>query len=74
MSTEVALHYAYQWEKQRPNDIWFVQPTGGGQVKELSFKQAMDEVFTLDNTQLIYWKPIVSLKCCYTFCFPLVYS
>ena len=41
MSTEVALHYAYQWEKQRPNDIWFVQPTGGGKVKELSFKQAM---------------------------------
>ena len=43
MSTEPALHYAYKWEKQRPNDVWFVQPMNDGQVKEITFKSAMDE-------------------------------
>jgi long-subunit acyl-CoA synthetase (AMP-forming) len=43
MSELPALHYAYKWEKERPNDIWFVQPMGGGKVKEITFKDAMDE-------------------------------
>ena len=43
MSTEPALHYAYKWEKQRPNDIWFVQPMNDGQIREITFKAAMDE-------------------------------
>ncbi len=44
MKTDLALHCAYQWEETRANETWFVQPMGGGVVKEYTFAQAMNEV------------------------------
>ncbi|MCC6665044.1 MAG: AMP-binding protein [Polyangiaceae bacterium] len=44
MTLETQLDYAQHWEKDRPNDIWFTQPLGGGKLRELTFEQAMDEV------------------------------
>ena len=40
---DVALHYAYEWEKSKPNEVWFVQPMGNGVVKEITYGQAMEE-------------------------------
>lgn len=39
----VPLHAAYHWEKTRPDDSWLTQPTGGGAVREFTWKQALDE-------------------------------
>lgn len=44
MTLETQLDYAQHWEKDRPKDIWFTQPLGGGKLRELTFEQAMDEV------------------------------
>lgn len=44
MTLETQLDYAQHWEKDRPNDVWFTQPLGGGKLRELTFEQAMDEV------------------------------
>jgi long-chain acyl-CoA synthetase len=37
------LESLYGFEERRKNDIWLVQPMGGGVVKEFTFGQAMDE-------------------------------
>ncbi|MCK6533521.1 MAG: AMP-binding protein [Polyangiaceae bacterium] len=44
MTLETQLDYAQHWEKDRPNDVWFTQPLGGGKLRELTFEQALDEV------------------------------
>lgn len=44
MTLETQLDYAQHWEKDRPHDVWFTQPLGGGKLRELTFEQAMDEV------------------------------
>jgi long-subunit acyl-CoA synthetase (AMP-forming) len=41
--SESTLNRAYHWESTRSNDVWLTQPMGGGVVKELTWKQAMDE-------------------------------
>ena len=40
----LALQRLYQWEKTTPDKTVFTQPMGGGQVREWTWKQAMDEV------------------------------
>ena len=40
----LALQRMYQWEKTTPDKTVFTQPMGGGQVREWTWKQAMDEV------------------------------
>ncbi len=37
------LHRAYEWEKTVPDRVFFTQPMGGGVVKDLTWKQVMDE-------------------------------
>jgi long-subunit acyl-CoA synthetase (AMP-forming) len=39
----VPLHAAYHWEKSHPDKQWLTQPMGGGKLKELTWKQGMDE-------------------------------
>jgi len=36
------LECVYDHEKNRPNDVWMTQPTGGGAVKDYTFKEAVD--------------------------------
>ena len=36
------LECVYDHEKLRPDRIWFTQPTGGGNVREYTFKEAID--------------------------------
>ncbi len=43
MAEMTQLDYAYRWEKERPDDLWMVQPMGGESIRELTFKQGMDE-------------------------------
>ncbi len=40
----LALQRLYQWEKSQPDKVVFTQPMGGGVVKDITWKQAMDEV------------------------------
>ena len=37
------LDYAFEHEAARPDDVWLVQPMGDGTVRELSWRQALDE-------------------------------
>ena len=37
------LDYVYEHEKRRPGDVWLTQPMGGGEVRDLTFREAMDE-------------------------------
>jgi long-chain acyl-CoA synthetase len=37
------LDYVYEFEKKKPTAVWFVQPTGGGVVKEITWAEALDE-------------------------------
>ena len=40
----LALQRLYQWEKATPDKTVFTQPMGGGEVREWTWKQAVDEV------------------------------
>jgi long-chain acyl-CoA synthetase len=40
---KLALQRLYHWEKTTPDRMVFTQPIGGGQVKEYTWKQALDE-------------------------------
>jgi len=40
---DLLLERAYKWERERANDVWLVQPLGGGQAREYTWKIAMDE-------------------------------
>jgi long-chain acyl-CoA synthetase len=42
-SHKTLLEFAYQWEKTTPDRIFLTQPLGGGQVKDYTFGQAMDQ-------------------------------
>ncbi|RMG98012.1 MAG: AMP-binding acetyl-CoA synthetase [Deltaproteobacteria bacterium] len=44
MTDLVALHHAYEWERKTPDRPWLVQPMGQGVVREMTWRQAMDEV------------------------------
>ena len=43
MTLKTQLDYVQKWERERPNDIWFTQPLGKGEIRDLSFKEALDE-------------------------------
>ena len=43
MSDKTALDWAYHWEKEKPDTVWLTQPMGGGEVKDLTWKEALDE-------------------------------
>ncbi len=43
MTVKTQLESMYEFEERRKNDVWLVQPMGGGVVKEITFGQAMDE-------------------------------
>lgn len=42
-ASDLILERAYTWEKQRPNEIYMTQPTGGGQVRTYSWAATLDE-------------------------------
>jgi long-chain acyl-CoA synthetase len=37
------LQRAYHWERTLPHAIWLTQPMGGGQTRDYTWKQALDE-------------------------------
>ncbi len=39
----LALEHAYHWERVQPDAVWLVQPIGNGQVREYTWRQALDE-------------------------------
>ena len=41
--SETTLQRAFHWESTRPDAIWLTQPMGGGVVREITWKEAMDE-------------------------------
>jgi len=43
MSRNTQLEHAFYWEKEKPDSLWLTQPMGGGKVKELTWKQALDQ-------------------------------
>jgi len=40
---ETQLDFAYHWEKTQPDKVWLTQPMGGGAMRELTWKQGLDE-------------------------------
>ena len=40
---QTQLDYVYEHEKKRPTAVWLTQPVGGGEVRDLTFREAMDE-------------------------------
>ena len=38
------LDFVYDHEKERPDDVWLTQPMGGGAVRDLTFREALDQV------------------------------
>ena len=38
------LQRLYHWERTRADAIWLTQPAGGGQLRELTWRQGADEV------------------------------
>ena len=40
---EILLNRAYHWESTTPEKVYLTQPTGGGEVRDYTWKQAMDE-------------------------------
>ena len=43
MSRNTQLEHAFHWEKEKPDSLWLTQPMGGGKIKELTWKQALDQ-------------------------------
>jgi long-chain acyl-CoA synthetase len=43
MTAKTQLESLYDFETRRKDDLWLVQPMGGGVVKQYTFGQAMDE-------------------------------
>ena len=41
--SEIALDRGLRWESETPDSLWMTQPTGGGAVKEFTWKEGMDE-------------------------------
>ena len=42
-ASDLALQRLYHWEKTAPNRTVFVQPMGGGAVREFTWREAMDQ-------------------------------
>ena len=40
----LALQRLYHWEKTQPDRTVFTQPLGGGQVRDYSWREVMDQV------------------------------
>ncbi len=40
----LALQRLYHWEKSAPDRVILTQPQGGGVVRDMTWRQAMDEV------------------------------
>jgi len=40
----LALQRIYHWERTQPDRVVFIQPLGGGKVKETTWREAMDQV------------------------------
>jgi long-chain acyl-CoA synthetase len=40
---DLLLARALRWEKERADRVWLVQPMGGGRVREISWREAMNE-------------------------------
>jgi long-chain acyl-CoA synthetase len=40
---DLPLARAYRWEKERANEVFLTQPMGGGEVRDWTWAQAMDE-------------------------------
>ena len=43
-SSDLPLQCLYRWEKERSGAVYLTQPTGGGAVEDLTWKQAADQV------------------------------
>ena len=43
MSEKTQLDHVYGWEKEKGDAVWLVQPMGGGAVRELTWKQALEQ-------------------------------
>jgi long-chain acyl-CoA synthetase len=41
--SDLVLERAYTWEKQRPDEVYMTQPTGGGGARTYSWAQTLDE-------------------------------
>ena len=41
---ELPLQGLYRWENETPDRVYFIQPFGGGQTREYSWRQTADEV------------------------------
>ena len=42
-NSHLPLERAYRWERERPADVYMTQPLGGGQVREYTWAQSLDE-------------------------------
>ena len=38
------LQRLYHWERERADAVWLTQPMGGGELRELTWRQGADEV------------------------------
>ncbi|MDE2417660.1 MAG: AMP-binding protein [Burkholderiales bacterium] len=43
-SGDLPLHCLYRWERERPDAIYLTQPVGAGQVEDITWAQAADQV------------------------------
>ena len=43
MEKETVLDWAYHWEETKPDTVWLTQPMGDGEVKDLTWKEGLDE-------------------------------
>src|SRR6185436_8039187 len=39
----LALEHVYHWERSTPDRVYLTQPMGGGQVRDLTFREAIGE-------------------------------
>jgi long-chain acyl-CoA synthetase len=44
---DLLLDRVYRWERERGDVVWMVQPLAGGQVREYTWKQAVDEALRM---------------------------
>jgi long-chain acyl-CoA synthetase len=41
---DLPLQSLYHWERERANEVYLTQPTGGGQVQDITWREAADQV------------------------------
>ncbi len=55
---DLPLQRAYRWEKERANEIFLTQPLGGGQVRDWTWAQTMDEARRMAaHLKMQGWEP-----------------